>query len=116
MGDTMEPMREAIARLERAGFRDQFRARRDGFVEVESGRVHEPESLIVDEIVRFEGESDPADEAVLYALRSRDDQVRGTFLTTYGPIADPIGAKLIRRLDTRHETARDREPRPDCAG
>jgi hypothetical protein len=98
MADTMETLRDAIARLERAGFREAFRARCEGFLEVESGRILAPEALIVDEIVRFEGESDPADEAVLYALRSRDDEVRGTFVASYGPAADPISGALIRRL------------------
>ena len=102
MADTMEPLRCAIARLERAGFRDAFRARREGFLELQSGRIHAPEDLIVDEVVRFEGESDPGDEAVLFALRSRDDQVRGTFVAAYGPGADPVSAELIRRLDRTH--------------
>jgi hypothetical protein len=105
MADAMEPLREAIARLERAGFRDAFRARCEGFLELDTGRILAPEELIVDEIVRFEGESDPDDEAVLFALRSRDDSVRGTFVSTFGPSADPIGASLIRRLDT-HERLR----------
>ena len=102
MADTLEPMRCAIARLERAGYREAFRARSEGFLELQTGRVHRPEDLIVDEIVRFEGESDPDDEAVLYALRSRDDEVRATFVASYGPRADPISAQLLRRLDTRH--------------
>jgi hypothetical protein len=98
MADTMEPLRCALARLERAGFRGAFRADRDGLLALETGRVHAPEDLIVDEIVRFEGESDPDDEAVLFALRSRDDRVRGTFVAAYGPGADPVSAGLIRRL------------------
>lgn len=98
MTDMMEPLRCAIARLERAGFREGFRARREGFLELGSGRVHAPESLVVAEIVRFEGESDPDDEAVLLALRSRDDAVRGTFVASYGPGSDPISAALIQRL------------------
>ena len=96
----METMDAAVARLERAGYSDALCARADGFLEVRTGRVHAPESLIVDEIVRFEGESDPADEAVLFALRSRDETLHATFLATYGPTADPVSAPLIRRLHT----------------
>jgi len=94
----METMDAAVARLERAGYADALRARADGFLEPRTGRVHPPETLIIDEIVRFEGESDPADEAVLFAIRSRDQSVRATFVATYGPSADPVSGSLIKRL------------------
>src|SRR5262245_60291741 len=94
----METLGAAIVRLERAGYADELRARPDGFLEPRTNRIHAPEALIVDEIVRFEGESDPADEAVLYALRASDGSARGTFVATFGPSADPVAAELIRRL------------------
>jgi hypothetical protein len=97
--DEMETLRDAIARLERAGYMEALRAHPGGFREVGTGRIHPPESMIVDEIVRFEGESDPEDEAVLFALRSHDGSLRATFVATYGPTSDPISAPLIRRLD-----------------
>ena len=106
----METMDTAVARLERAGYADALRPRADGFFEPRTGSVHQPETLIVDEIVRFEGESDPADEAVLFALRSRDQSVRATFVATYGPSADPISGSLIKRLDTE-SLSRSSKPR-----
>jgi hypothetical protein len=99
--DAMETLREAITRLERGGYRAIFRARQGGFVDLSSGRLHAPESLEVDEIVRFEGESDPGDEAALFALRTRDGS-RGTYVTTFGPYADPLGAELVKRLAPVH--------------
>ena len=94
----METMREALERLERSGFRDSFRASQDGFLAIQTRRIYPPETLVVDEVVRFEGESDPDDEAVIYALRARDESVRGTLVATYGPSADPISGDLIKRL------------------
>ncbi|HKA13923.1 MAG TPA: hypothetical protein VKH41_02810 [Myxococcota bacterium] len=100
----METLLEAIDRLERAGYSAQLRACPGGFREVRSGRIHLPEALIVDEIVRFEGESDPGDEAVVFALRTRDGSLRGTFVSTYGPGSDPQSGELIKRLDTARPT------------
>ncbi len=97
----METLREAIARLERDGYEAVFRARPTGFLEVKNDHIYAPEDLVVDELVRFEGESDPDDEAVLFALRTRDGRVRGTFVATYGPLADPISGELIQRLHAR---------------
>jgi nucleotide-binding universal stress UspA family protein len=96
----METLREAIERLERSGFREAFRASPDGFLALQTRRIYPPDTLIVEEVVRFEGESDPQDEAVLYALRARDDSVRGTFVASFGPSADPISGDLIKRLST----------------
>src|SRR5262245_27060597 len=101
----METLHAAIARLDRAGYAEELRARPGGFLD-ERGRIHPPETLIVDEIVRFEGESDPADEAVLFALRTRDASVRGTFVAMFGPSADPVGAELIRRLEIDERSTR----------
>jgi hypothetical protein len=97
----METLREAIERLERAGFRQSFRARPDGFLELGTNRIHAPERLVVEEIVRFEGESDPEDEAVLFALSSREG-ARATFVASYGSYADPDSAALMHRLEPAH--------------
>lgn len=94
----METLREALARLERDGFGRAFRATREGALEAPGVAPLAPESLVVEETVRFEGESDPQDEAVLFALRTRDDRVRGTFLASFGPHVEPDCAAVIQRL------------------
>ena len=96
----METLSEALARLEGKGFRDSLRARPGGDLE-HDGEALSPESLVIEEIVRFEGTSDPASEAVLFALRSEDDRVRGTLLATYGPQMDLDAAAAIERLSSK---------------
>lgn len=96
--EPMETMRDALERLGRDGYREGFRATPEGFRAVSRGSLHAPEDLVVRETVRFEGVSDPEDEAVLFALSTRDGAVRGTFATSFGPNADPVAAELIRRL------------------
>lgn len=93
----LETLSEATRRLAEAGYRGTFRAEEEGLRAVETGRVFAPEDLAVDEIVRFEGMSDPGDEAALFALRSSDGQ-RGTYVVTYGPGAPPLEAEMARRL------------------
>jgi hypothetical protein len=96
---TMETISEALARLESAGFRDSFRAERGGLWALAAQRFFAPESLVVEEVRRFEGESDPDDMAVLFALRSDTGDVRGTFTAEYGAkLADPEAAEVMRRL------------------
>jgi hypothetical protein len=56
----------------------------------------------VREIVRFEGESDPGDSAVLFALCSRDGVTHGTFVAGYGATTDAETAAVMARLDASH--------------
>jgi hypothetical protein len=95
----METIREAMERLESAGYRDSFRAERGGLWALAAHRFFAPETLVVEEVRRFEGASDPDDMAVLFALRSDDGEVRGTFTTEYGAkLADPEAAEVMRKL------------------
>ena len=65
--------------------------------------MHEPESLLVEEIERFEGASDPQDEAVLFALRCETHGTRGTYVVAYGPNVDALDAEMVRRLTDRRQ-------------
>jgi len=86
-----------VARLERRRYPQAHRPPPAGRLE-DDGVRPEPENLSVDETVRFEGASDPEDQAVLFALRSRDDRVRGTFVASFGPQVEPANAAVIQRL------------------
>lgn len=100
----METLREALERFEEKGFRRAFRARPDGSLSVqdeEGEQAFAPEELVVEDVARFEGVSDPGDEAVLFALRTPDSRIRGTFSTSYGPHAEPGDAEAVRRLPMR---------------
>jgi hypothetical protein len=94
----METLSEAIARLDADGYRDAFRADAGRLWAEAAARFFAPESLVVEQVVRFEGASDPDEQAILFALRSRDGAVRGTFAAAYGPLADPANGEVMRRL------------------
>ena len=108
----METLREALARLEDRGFRQPFRATPGGELELAGEPPLAPETLVVEETVRFEGTSDPADEAVLFALRSRDDRIRGTFVASFGPQMDPACAEVMHRLAPDPNRRRTAQARP----
>jgi hypothetical protein len=106
----METLSEAVDRLRAAGYRDSFRAEAGGIRALGADRLYAPEQLVIDEVVRFEGTSDPADEAILFALRADDGAVRGTFVSGYGPTIEPEKAELVRRLPAAR-ARRDHAPR-----
>jgi hypothetical protein len=94
----METVSEALIRLEKRGFDRNFMATRQGQLEVRGSPPMDPEDLVLEEVVRFEGESDPDDQAALFVLRTPDDRLRGTFLASFGPKMEPDSVAAIRRL------------------
>lgn len=49
------------------------------------------------EVYRFEGNTDPADEAVVYAIDSRKGK-KGVLVTGYGASADGMSAEMAKKL------------------
>ena len=79
----METLSQGIARLREAGYAIDFRAS-DGQLKCDRCETRfDPSTVRVDEIVRFEGASDPGDAAILYALDAGDGH-RGLYAAAYG--------------------------------
>lgn len=93
----MDTMTEAIAQLEERGWTAQFEVR-DGLVHcVTCEEVATPESVRIDETVRFEGATDPADESILFAITSPCGH-KGTLADGFGAEAPPEDAEALRML------------------
>jgi hypothetical protein len=93
-----ESLAAALERLAARGFRLSLRARSGGLRDATSGESHAPETLAIAEIVRFEGETDPDEEVVLFALNAADGRPLGTYATMFGPQTGPEDVAVIRRL------------------
>ena len=63
-----------------------------------TGILYRPELLVVEEIARFEGISDPADEAIVLALHCREDGIKGTYTVAFGPGMGALDAEMMHRL------------------
>jgi hypothetical protein len=58
------------------------------------------ENFEIDQVYRYEGNSDPADEAVVYAIASPLG-LKGVLVTGYGIYADAISEKILEKLSCR---------------
>lgn len=94
----LESLADAIERLGRRGYAHGLRAQDGRLLDLATGRFWEPELLAVDELVRFEGESDPDEQAVLFALRAPGGQPLGTLAAVFGAALPPDEGDVIRRL------------------
>lgn len=57
----------------------------------------DPEDFEIAEVYRFEGDTDPADEAVLYAIESKNGQ-KGLLVNAFGIYSDPMSDSMIKKL------------------
>lgn len=94
-------MVDAIASLEREGFVGQFTINDQGIHCPNCHCMHEAGRGLVERVYRFEGASDPDDEAIVLGLRCPECGTLGTFTSGYGPSADPIIVDQLVMLDTR---------------
>ncbi len=89
---------EAMESLRTEGYSEDFNLRQD-CIESHSNRYqimhHEFE---IDKFFRFEGETDPADEAVLYAISSEKYNLKGIVVTAYGIYSEPLVDEMMKKL------------------
>jgi hypothetical protein len=62
-----------------------------------------PGDFVIDKIYRFEGTSDPADEAIVYAISSEKFKMKGVLVNGYGVSSDKITSEMIAALDEKNE-------------
>lgn len=52
----------------------------------------------VDKFFRLEGESDPSDEVIIYAISALNNGAKGILVNSYGIYADPIASEILDKL------------------
>lgn len=94
-------------RLQAEGFSENFMVEGKTIHALDSDKEYVPSEVKILNFYRFEGESDPADNSILYALETSDG-VRGLLSDAYGPYADVKVTKFIAEVeDIMKKTNRD---------
>ena len=81
------------------GFTEQFKAVAGGLLAVRTEQTFAPSEVIIREDYRFEGESDPDDMSIVYAIETRNG-LKGTLADAFGVYADPRVGAFIRTVRT----------------
>ncbi|WP_199120263.1 phosphoribosylpyrophosphate synthetase [Pedobacter sp. ASV28] len=90
-----ETVSEAIAELTKQGYTTDFNL--DQNFLYANGVVLEPHQFEIVQVYRYEGNTDPADEAIVYAIRS-ESGLKGILVTGYGAIMDGVSPRMLDRL------------------
>src|ERR1700712_331830 len=90
---------EAVEQLKKQGFTLDFNLEKNRF-KVGEHEYTTDEFEIVD-LYRYEGPSDPADEATVYALQSKSG-LKGVLVSGYGISADEASTETLKQLHYKY--------------
>jgi len=80
----MTSLHSCLNRLVGDGYTDDFKPTVKGLQSKNTNRVYRPQEIKVVNFFRFEGNSNPADNAIMYIIETVDGQ-KGTLVNSYKP-------------------------------
>lgn len=100
----MEPyvtLSETMNELRKQGYVEDFNLQQN-CLECRNGQFKIfTDEFKVDKFFRFEGESNPSDAAILYAISSDKHQLRGVLVNAYGIYSETVTDEMLQKLEIR---------------
>jgi hypothetical protein len=99
-----DTLSEAVNDLQKRGYTADFLISedKDCFICGSIERELSPDDFIIDEIYRFEGMTDPADESIVFAISSEKWGVKGMVINSFGADFGYRASRLVEELQRRH--------------
>jgi hypothetical protein len=93
-----DTLSEAVNDLITKGYKHNFNIKPDCLHCVENEIDIHPEDFEIDAVYRFEGNTDPGDENILFAISSDKYNVKGLLVNAFGVYADTFSSSLMKKL------------------
>jgi hypothetical protein len=103
MSPSFDTLTEAMQHLKAKEFTAEFTLQNNCLQLDNTGIRLFPDDFEIVEVYRFEGNSDPADETVLYAIESKDKRKKGIVVAAYGMYSEAASEEMIKKFSIRHE-------------
>ncbi len=100
MKESYGTLSETINGLRSEGYTLDFNVQEECVVCDLSNMILSPDDFIIDKVYRFEGETNPDDQSILYAISSRNFNVKGVLVNGYGISANEVSNLLVSKLRT----------------
>jgi hypothetical protein len=97
---TYDTVVEAVKGLKLRGYTIDFNLESDRIFCPKTPLSLTPADFEITEFYRFEGDSDPADEAIVYAIESKEGQ-KGVLVNGFGISSEEVGEEMIEKLSVR---------------
>jgi hypothetical protein len=95
----MKSLANCLNRIVIEGYTEDFKITENGIESVQKHSSYSPDKIHVVNFFRFEGESDPDDNAILYVIETADG-VKGTLIDAYGTYNDPRVSRFMQDVET----------------
>ncbi len=95
---TYDTVVEAINGLKSRGYTIDFNVSGDKIICSDNKYCLNPNEFEITEVHRFEGDTNPSDEDVVYAVESTDKQLKGVMTSAFGIYADNMSTEIIKKL------------------
>lgn len=102
----MKSLTACLNRMLRDGYTEDFKITDEGLKSFNRHYNYKPEEITVVSFFRFEGESDPSDNAILYVIETNDG-TKGTLVDSYGAYSDPKISEFMKDIAIHKKTTRN---------
>lgn len=96
---------EAMADLKKLGYTIDFSilTEKECLICHQTAITLSPDDFEIDNFYRFEGNSDPGDGMIVYAISSKIKSLKGIVVNAYGIYADNASSAIVKKLNTHPE-------------
>src|SRR6186713_2084400 len=95
---TYDTVTSALTGLKNKGYTLDFNISFDNIKCDEQNICLNPNEFEIVEVHRFEGDTNPSDEDVVYAVESKEGNVKGVIHSAFGTYADTVSTDMLRKL------------------
>jgi hypothetical protein len=96
--EEMTTMTGCMNKLQADGYTENFIAKEKGLEAPSNKHLYTPDQVKIASFYRFEGESDPADNAIVYAIETNDG-IKGMLVDAYGPYANRKVSQFVADVE-----------------
>ena len=94
----MNTLTERVNKATKEGYTDSMKITKQGLYSASKDKVYAPDEVKVVDFFRFEGQSDPADSAIMYVIETTDG-LKGILIDAYGAYADEHVNKFMADVE-----------------
>lgn len=96
--ESNENLPETLRELNNKGYKNTFHIHNSSLYCEDCKKAHDPKEAEVVEVYRFEGESNPDDESVVFGIQCSTCSSKGTLVSAFGPSMSQGEAEVVRLL------------------
>lgn len=95
---TYDTLSEAITALQKKGYTEDLNLKSDCIECKALDYKLYADQFEIDEMHRFEGDSNPDDSSILFAISAPTFNLKGLLVDAYGAYSDPLNTEMIQKL------------------